>query len=245
MRSTLRIGRPHRNHAHRGIAARRAGAEDLGMSTEPLTRTNAPTCPNCGARLLQPSVQGACAFCGCELAVAVPHAAPPALPGDAATLRARFERLAAHPSLPELLQRKPSASTSIFVGHGSGIVGALVFLGIAIAIPFAAGGPLAPFALVFVAVAIFVLARAVWGAQRFVSADVLAKPAAIVEQRTLVRDRGDNDSHTRYFVTLELQDGQRAEYKTTRKLSGTLARQDLGVAYLRDEHLIAFERLAV
>src|SRR3954463_1279750 len=86
-----------------------------------LRTSHSPTrrCMNCGARIAL-GTPGACVFCGAQL----PLTAIPAL-----SKARRFELLRRHPSLPRLLERKPSTAGLMRVN------GAVFFVLCAIAVP--------------------------------------------------------------------------------------------------------------
>lgn len=201
---------------------------------------DSPTkCPQCGAR---PRGEGtSCEFCGTRLppppveTVVVAESAP-----------RRFERLESHPQLEHLLRKQPSATGPIV----SGVVGtmfALAFVVIAgvMVFLFQFTGPLVIVPIVVLCIGLFTLARTLRQSTRLASADLVAAPVLVADLRTQVSGGGDGPAHTRYYVTIERRDGSRNELVSSPKLAGRIARGDMGVAYVKADTLIDFERVQV
>ncbi|MEG0471533.1 MAG: DUF2500 domain-containing protein [Solibacillus sp.] len=68
---------------------------------------------------------------------------------------------------------------------------------------------------------------------------LLSVPAQVVTKRTTVQ--GDN-SYTTYFVTFEVQSGDRMEFKVKGEQFGQLVEKDLGVLSFQGSRFISFER---
>ena len=54
--------------------------------------------------------------------------------------------------------------------------------------------------------------------------------------------RGDH-SHTRYFITLEFENGERREFLDVKHLYGLVVEGDVGYAAIQGNWIVAFERL--
>lgn len=67
----------------------------------------------------------------------------------------------------------------------------------------------------------------------------LSVPAKVKGKRIHVR--GDH-SHTTYYVTFEVQSGDRMEFKVTGEEYGILAEEDLGILTFQGTRFISFER---
>jgi len=66
----------------------------------------------------------------------------------------------------------------------------------------------------------------------------------VTDERTEVSSRGkDGSVSTRYFATLQRQDGSRTELDTYGWLAGRIAAGDIGVAFVKGTTLIDFLRL--
>ncbi|ATP42072.1 hypothetical protein CSE16_19790 [Solibacillus sp. R5-41] len=68
---------------------------------------------------------------------------------------------------------------------------------------------------------------------------LLSVPAQVVTKRTTVQ--GDH-SYTTYFVTFEVQSGDRMEFKVKGEQFGQFVEKDLGVLAFQGSRLISFER---
>lgn len=169
------------------------------------------------------------------------------------------ERLAAvrqHPRFPELLRRKPSTAGTIFGYLFSGLV-ALAFAGVAVF--FLTVRPEGTFGMVwalvsllFAALGLAGAAWALWRLVRFTSSSLDRVPALVVDKRQHVRRRtssgpggmsGTTSTSTTYYVTLELETGARRELRARGRLYGRLGAGDAGVAYVKDRHLLDYQRL--
>lgn len=68
---------------------------------------------------------------------------------------------------------------------------------------------------------------------------LLSVPAQVVTKRTTVK--GEH-SYTTYFVTFEVQSGDRMEFKVKGEQFGQLVEKDLGVLAFQGSRFISFER---
>ena len=204
-------------------------------------------CANCGANVASLSARF-CEYCGNELPrpSSSTHATP--APGPHGDLPARFRALEDDPSYPELMQRTPEIDPSL----GSGLVMmivvtvfiAAVALGMATMFAFVC----APLGIVPLAIGGLAVTFAIkhWNeTSRIKGATLVRRAALVADERTHVSGGGNTSSRTRYYVTLEFPDGQRDEVYTLGKTAGEISPGDLGVAYLEDRLLVAFERVAV
>lgn len=88
-------------------------------------------------------------------------------------------------------------------------------------------------------------ARSLARAQAFVAAPVRHELAVVVDERVSVRGAGKSSGLTQYHATLQTRDGQRREYLCEGQLAGRIAANDIGVAFLKVDHLVDFIRLEV
>ncbi|MEG0384975.1 MAG: DUF2500 domain-containing protein [Solibacillus sp.] len=68
---------------------------------------------------------------------------------------------------------------------------------------------------------------------------LLSVPAQVVTKRTTVR--GER-SHTTYFVTFEVQSGDRMEFEVKGEQFGQLVEKDLGILAFQGNRFISFDR---
>ena len=69
--------------------------------------------------------------------------------------------------------------------------------------------------------------------------------AIVVGDRTKVSGGGEHSSvSTTYYATLEFETGRRAELRCDDATAGEIARNDIGVAYLKGGKLVHFWRIA-
>lgn len=68
---------------------------------------------------------------------------------------------------------------------------------------------------------------------------LLSVPAQVVTKRTTVR--GDH-SYTTYFVTFEVQSGDRMEFEVKGEQFGQLVEKDLGLISFQGSRFVSFER---
>lgn len=87
-------------------------------------------------------------------------------------------------------------------------------------------------------------ARSLARAQRFVAAPVRHELAVVVDERVSV-SRAGRSAITQYHATLQTRDGKRSEYLCEGQLAGRIAANDIGVAFLKVDHLVDFIRLDV
>lgn len=199
-------------------------------------------CAQCGALPKRREARH-CEYCGTEL----PRTEGQALSPDQ-LLQARFHLLEQHALLPELLRRAPSTT-----GTGLGLAGMVVFGGIftamAVAMTTMTGtvfGPVALFPMFFILVGIGITLKGATSAARFAKAPLQRERVLIVDERTQVSGGGRNSrSTTRYFATVQDPDGERHEYEIAATISGKIAAGDVGIAYLKGEFMIDFQRVPV
>ena len=197
-----------------------------------------PTCSNCGARSSDASA-GSCAFCG--------HALPPVASGFQRVdeLSARFAALRAHPEYARLIKLEPKLGRLHLV-LGSALVLQLGFVLLAAAVTVAFAVVFLPVAIVPLAVTgfgVWVLWRTLGHARATARASVRRVPVRVVGTRTEVSGGGERSASTDYFITLEQADGDRGEFRVDGRLVGRVSPDDLGVAFLKASHLVAFERV--
>lgn len=201
-------------------------------------------CPLCGGK--QKTLrQGKCDYCGSPLA----SSAPPTTDSGASDLGSRFLALEAHPRYAELLEHEPDIAR-----HLTGGTCVLAFLSLftVTAGGFALAGLVAvstvgPFGIPFILIPGAMAAAGGFGivttlrkVERVKSAPWRRVPALVLGRRTEVRSER---SHA--FLSLEFADGARQEYPAQGSILGRLADGDMGVAYLKADTLVDFERLPV
>ena len=201
-------------------------------------------CRHCGATIKS---QGArfCEFCGTEI---VREDAPRMQTRDEAK-QTRFDLLREHPDIGGLLRatpqiEKPPLNYGILFMAPVIIVFLIFFMNMA----SGAGAPgfffIVP--LVILAAVGFAAFKTLINSSQYHSAKLTRRPAIVIDERTEVSGGGENSrARTTYFVTLEFEDGTRREFTVGTRLAGSLTEGDAGVAYLKHEHLAAFERLSV
>lgn len=209
-------------------------------------------CPTCNAAVTAESAKF-CRYCGTALPQ-LPEAAP--LVGEARN-RARFAALREHPRLAGLLQRSPSAAgvtTSYGCLAGFGVIFTTISLFITFGFAGAVsssgfGGPSAVvviFPLLFVAIGIGVIVSGLRNASKVATAPTERIPVRIADERIQVSGGGKRTSaSTKYFVTVEDEDGRRTEYQTTAEVAAAAAPDDVGIAYVKAFLLLDFQRLRV
>ena len=215
-------------------------------------------CSHCGAPF---GVQDArfCSFCGTERPAERAPAPNASLAPLAPNAPERFDAAQRDPRLPDLQRRTPTAKGETAYGF----CGVLFFLGFgAIALTIAAsavgvswfgarstgaselriGGvlfALVPLAMLGVAAA--GLVQHLRRTSRFQAAELERWIALVVDERTQVS--GGKRAHSRYYATLEDRSGKRRELRVGTELAGQIARDDMGLAYVKDDLLLDFERL--
>jgi len=163
---------------------------------------------------------------------------------------ARFAALKAHSRYPELLEHEPELGRHV-VGAGCYVAFLAVFT--LLTGFFAVGGGASmvamgdPFGLPFLLIPGLMFAVGVVGLVqvfrklgRFKTAPWRRVPAAVLGVRT----RNSKDS-SKSFVTLEFEDGERQEFPVEDKTISTLTEGDVGVAFMRSDFLVDFERVRV
>jgi hypothetical protein len=208
------------------------------MGAESLT---ARRCSNCRAMPARLDAE-ICEYCGKAL---------PRAPGEPLRstriddVAARFAALDAHPDLPRLLQATPEPPS-----HVASVIQAilpialLVFL-IGFLAPRLAGEPIGLVVLALVAVALLRGIVGIARRQREAHAPVERRKALVVDERTSIHGDGQRDVETRYHATLEFPNGSRRELSVIEDAAGSITPGDIGVAYLRGDHVVAFTRVRV
>jgi len=205
-------------------------------------------CGNCGAVAARADDRF-CAYCGTELPRPEPaQTVRVEVVGPFGDLDERFERLKAHPSYAQWMRRTPSTA-----GHAIGLYGGAIFAVFFIVVSLfitsmfgALAGPMAIFPLGFVAVGVFLLVKMLGRANRYTSAPLLRTPAAVLDERTEVSGGGKNSSaSTPYYATLQPPDRLRHEFAADGRTAGDVTRGDVGIAYLKSDVLVEFQRVDV
>ena len=184
-----------------------------------------------------------------------------AAPGHPRQTDQRVLSVENHPDYPALLRYRPSAAywyLRLFLQMVAGFillvfcVGGWLFVQ---EISRRSGrlGPRLPeegamiFSLILIVVGVAGVGLVLWGFVRLLKLSFAALrrvPAVVVDKRMSVSGGGQHSTvSTRYYVTVQLGTGERREFDVRGKLFGQVARDDAGVAYLRDRFLVGFRRL--
>lgn len=213
--------------------------------------TDSVHCSHCAAPFREEDARF-CSFCGTERpALAHPIVLAPTAPE-------RYAAADRHPSVAELSKRSPSTAAQAF-GGVFGIVFMIVFCLIAAVI---AGGILsvggfACHALdqpaigvgagVFGLVPLLILGAGIVGLvlivvrfSRFQSATLERSIVVVVDKRT--QTSGDFSTN---YATVETKDRERREYKLDARSAGRVVLHDMGMAYVKDDVLLDFQRIDV
>ena len=199
-------------------------------------------CPNCGAHI--PRIRAKfCEFCGTELPRDEPEKEIPLVVDQT---RARFELLQDHEDLEELLAHRPSTGSHT-AQMGCGIAFPIFFIAVSLGITMVfgkVGGPIAFVPFMFVVVGVVLLFSNIKKAADFSSAELEAVPALVVDERIQVSGGGENRSaSTTYYAMLEFEDGRRKEFTIQSGTASKVAPNDMGVAYVKGDHLLEFRRV--
>ncbi len=205
-------------------------------------------CGHCGA-VVKRTEERFCAYCGTELPR--PRGEQPIrveVVGPLGDLERRFERLAEHPSYERLMRHTPGTAGPA-VGLYGGAIGAGLFTAVSFFMMIFMAGFAGPMALVpaaFVVFGLVLLVKSLNKATRYSSALMLREPSVILDERTQVSGGGENRSaRTSYFATLQFPNGERDEYAVDGRTAGTVTKGDVGVAYLKSDVLVDFQRVDV
>ncbi len=208
---------------------------------------DATHCPSCAGAVPFPRPK-ACIYCG----TALPGAAErPGLTAPDQAREERFESLAHHPAVSEILAGAAPCAAGEFVGLGFGVIFGLVFAAVAGFIYMRAGRMDVPgfFTLIpgiFVIVGLAIAGYSLFRVASFASAPLEKRAARVVDERIQVSGGGKNSSaSTAYYVLLELRDGSRREYRTSSSVAGHAARDDVGIAFIKGGVLLDFRRVEV
>ena len=205
-------------------------------------------CANCGAAPKEGDAEF-CSYCGTELPrrPEPARAAPPSPYGD---VQSRFVDLARHPDLPRAMRHTPSGAKHL-IGLGCGIAFSILFITVSMVImggmdlaeaPF----PFTLFPFLFVGIGLAIGIVSLVKLVSFSNSPLMRKPAVVVGERTRVSGGGNNSSaSTNYYLTVEFENGRRKEYATDGRTVGIVSEGDMGVAYLKGDVLLAFDRFRV
>jgi hypothetical protein len=170
------------------------------------------------------------------------------LPAGRTEPRDPLEAVRAHADYSSLMDHRPS-SAGLYVNPVASVIAGVLFVGFGVMwIAITSNGPwpsgLAAVGLLIVAVGVAIAIHGFVRFGRLLSAPVRTSPALIVGKRTEVWGGGtDTSARTTYFLTLELEGGDRRELPTGGRVYGLAAEGDVGVAFTRGASLLDFRRL--
>src|SRR5688572_3281987 len=199
------------------------------------------TCDHCGA-----AIKDAGAFCShCGTRITRPERTEPAI--RAATDPARFDLAKASAGYQSAQHHLPRLSA----GTGAGAFVAILVIGFAgfFIISAVSMGAVSdhPAGILFVivpCVMIFVALKMIVDSAQFARAPIEREVLVVVDERTSTSGGGGNSSvSTSYYATLQARDGARHEYATYGWVAGKIAPGDIGVAFIKRDHLVDFLRL--
>jgi hypothetical protein len=151
---------------------------------------------------------------------------------------ARFRAARAHAALDELMRRRPSA-----LGYASG---ALVVFAFLVAFSVGTGAMTLGIGCVLAGMAFVHGLAFVFGLSMLVTFGVrMAHFHTATLERRLARIVKERSTTVTSHATLEDEDRQRREYTVRRALAACIAPDDVGVAYVKDDVLLDFQRLDV
>jgi hypothetical protein len=196
-------------------------------------------CDRCGATIEESAF---CKYCGARVA------RPDRTAMEAATARARYELARASPGHAVAAAHTPRVSAGMEVVMG--LVVATFAIAFIVLSQSVGGGDHAPawFRVAFLAVPVAMVVGAgvmIYKAITFARAPVRRLVQVVVDERTSTSGGGDRAVTTRYYATLQSEDGARIEVPTEGWLAGRIAPGDIGVAFLKGGRLVEFLRLEV
>lgn len=161
----------------------------------------------------------------------------------------RLEAVKNHPEYPELLKMKPS-SLRFYGRSGCAVIFGLIFaLGTLFINFFDPYSPPGFFRIVLILFTFLGVGLILYGIYRLIklsTSSLKRRPALVVDKRISVSGgAGSSSASTTYYVTVELDGGERRELESGGKLYGKITKEDVGVAYIRDRYLLDYRRLAV
>lgn len=202
-------------------------------------------CASCSGTLSHEMTE--CPYCGAVRADA-PIASPPPSSPTPPTVEERLAAIREQADFATWMRHSPSMTGHV-AGTGVAVVFLVVFIGVAIFMTTMfqmAPAPMSYFPLLFVAFGIFGLFSVLKKSASFAKSPLERTPAHVLDERVSVSGGGKNSSaSTAYYVTLTREDGNRQEFQTTGKIAGVITRDDVGVAYVKGEHLLDFRRVQV
>lgn len=161
----------------------------------------------------------------------------------------RFHALEAHSRYAELLEHEPDIDRHV-VGGGCGLAFLSVWTlstGVFALVGLVSVFMIGPFGIPFVLIPGAMAALGGFGivhmrrrVERLKSAPWRRVPALVIGRRATVRGERSYS-----FLSLEFADGSREEYSAEGSILGKLADDEMGVAFLKADILVDFERLPV
>ena len=197
------------------------------------------TCGHCGA-----VIKDAGAFCShCGTRIVRPDRTEPAI--RAATDPARYDLARASEGYTLALGHVPKIS------HGGiGVLVPIIMVGFCIffIVQSTKIGAVSnhPVGVMFIVVPIIMMVMAgkqMLSSFSFANAPITKELVVVVDERTATSGGHKTSVTTQYYATVQTREGARAEYATYGWVAGKIAPGDIGVAFLKRDHLVDFLRL--
>ncbi|MDF1839480.1 MAG: hypothetical protein P1V35_16550 [Planctomycetota bacterium] len=208
-------------------------------------------CERCAAQASRHDARF-CEYCGAELPKAAGARSPAqGAGGRALNLEERFRALREHSDWARLQSFSPEdagKASPLAVGMGGLFLVMWIGIGGTVTMGFAATGfgPIVLFPLAILFFGLFAMLRGAREYQTFRNAPIIPCAALVVDERVQVSGGGKNSrATTKYFTTLEMENGKRSEFNTIESAAIQACPGDVGVAYLRNKTLVYFERVPV
>jgi hypothetical protein len=134
-------------------------------------------------------------------------------------------------------------------GLYAGAIFGAIFIAITVGMTFVFAAVAGPMAIVPAIMTLFGFGLLINGGKQI--ANFRASPlqryeAAVIDERVKVTGGGKNSSaSTKYFVTLEREDGQRKESEAIESVAAKVAPGDIGIAFTKGAYLIEYIRVPV
>lgn len=182
-----------------------------------------------------------CDYCGSELS-ALP-AAPARSHGPHGDLAARFAALDRWEGL-EAARSRPPSTGGLTMGLGVALVFGLVWVSVALGMATVFPGWMALVPGGMAVFGVFFFGKLARDFVRFTQAPLEPRLALVADERSHTSG-GRHGTSTRYHISLQDERGERREYVTSAPVAATAAVGDLGLAWVKGQHVVGFERAPV